>query len=203
MPERAPAYRGLGDALEQLGRVEDAMAAYRQALALDHDDYAARYHLAVALDRTGRREEAIPEYRETIRLCPNHAGAHNNLGVLLFERAKDLPSGPERDAGLKAAEEHYCAALRADLGDAEALFNLGEVLSLTGRPAEAVVAFRQASRLNPDDAETQAGLAAALEATGAREEAADAWSRVLASGDAVLAAHAEERLRALRLSAGD
>jgi Flp pilus assembly protein TadD len=46
-------------ALEDLGRTEDAVQAYRQAIALDPDNADAHYNLAGILESRGDKQAAL------------------------------------------------------------------------------------------------------------------------------------------------
>jgi tetratricopeptide (TPR) repeat protein len=84
-PNDPAANSNLGNALQQQGRMEEALAAYRQALAVpggatrpeSHNDYG------VALARAGRIEEAIAQFREAVRLDPGYQAAQQNLAKAL------------------------------------------------------------------------------------------------------------------------
>src|SRR5437879_1640823 len=70
----------LGTLYLNAGRTEDAMAAYRRAVAAWDDFAAAHFHLGAALHRAGRPAEAEPCYRRAIELAPHLVDAHHNLG---------------------------------------------------------------------------------------------------------------------------
>ena len=63
------------------GKLEEAIAAYRQAIGLKSDYAEAHYNLGVALTDQGKLEEAIAAYRQAIGIKPDYAEAHSNLGV--------------------------------------------------------------------------------------------------------------------------
>jgi superkiller protein 3 len=65
------------------GQVEQAIASYRKAIALDPKLASAHYNLGNALAGKGKVEEAIECYRKAIALDPKNASAHNNLGLAL------------------------------------------------------------------------------------------------------------------------
>jgi tetratricopeptide (TPR) repeat protein len=71
----------IGYALLGAGRMEEAEACFRRALAADADDADARFNLGVVLAETGRQEEAIGELETASRLRPRDAAVHYRLGV--------------------------------------------------------------------------------------------------------------------------
>ena len=71
----AAAHAGLGYALIQLGRFEDAAAAYREALRIDPGNAVTNKDLGYALIELGRFEDAAAAYREALRIDPGNAAA--------------------------------------------------------------------------------------------------------------------------------
>jgi tetratricopeptide (TPR) repeat protein len=87
-PNHANAHYNLGTALYDQGKIEEAIAAYRQAIQLDPNRATTHYYLGVALDYQGKIEEAIAAYRQAIQLDPKNATFQNNLEVALKEQGK-------------------------------------------------------------------------------------------------------------------
>ena len=71
-----------GAKLLQQGKIESAIDAFQEAMALDPNYIAAQLNLSYAYERANRIEEAIKGYRRAISIEPNNFFAHNNLGVL-------------------------------------------------------------------------------------------------------------------------
>jgi tetratricopeptide (TPR) repeat protein len=78
-PGYAQAYSNLGNALQELDRLDDAEASYRQALALKPDYAEAHGNLGNTLRELGRLDEAEASLRQAIELKPNFADAYLNL----------------------------------------------------------------------------------------------------------------------------
>ena len=68
------AHNDLGNALRDIGRVEEAIAEYREAIRLDKDYALAHLNLGRALGSQGRLDEAIASFKEAIRLTPASQG---------------------------------------------------------------------------------------------------------------------------------
>jgi hypothetical protein len=66
--------------------VDEAIAAYREAIRLKKDDAMAHYNLGIVLRAKGQLDEAIAAYREAIRLKKEYAEAHCNLGHVLRDQ---------------------------------------------------------------------------------------------------------------------
>ena len=182
---RAVTEMNLGTALQDDGRVDDAIGHYRRAIA-ESPDYAPAYsNLATALHKAGRTAEAKATYERALRLQPDFATAHFNLANLLmeegqtdaaaahFERAvSEEPASADvhnnlgialASAGkLDDAIREFRAAAAVDPTSAKAYRNLGDVLSSAGRVDEALAALRKAVDLDPKDAATHYNLASTL-----------------------------------------
>ena len=63
------------------GRVDEAIAAYQRAIAIDPRHANAHNNLGAVLRAAGRPEEAEVAYRTAISLDPGHVDAYTNLGI--------------------------------------------------------------------------------------------------------------------------
>jgi len=77
-----------GNALEDLKRYDEALAAYEQAIRLDPNYALAYNNTGNALEDLKRYEEALAAYDQAIRLNPNYALAYNNKGLALDRLGK-------------------------------------------------------------------------------------------------------------------
>lgn len=163
------AHRGLGVALDSLGRHGDALVAYDQALALDEGSYVAHFNRGNTLSDLGRPAEALGAYDRAIELASAFAPAYFNRGntLLVLERLEDALASYRR-----------ATELRPEFVDAH--WNYGAVLRRLGRLEEARRAFQQVERLDPDDAaatKVVAELGAQLDAPGPSGESGDGTHR--------------------------
>jgi TolB-like protein/class 3 adenylate cyclase/tetratricopeptide (TPR) repeat protein len=161
-------------AAELDGMLDRVRAAVATALQLDPE--LARAHLAQAqLYRFELRfEDAEREYLRAAELAPNDAGVIRELGVTQSERGHIGPALSTIDR-----------AVELDPLSRNAHFSRGLLLDLTGRFAEAELAFRRAIEVEPQSSTTRALLAisrmhqgdtaAAIEI--AREETDPFWRR--------------------------
>jgi tetratricopeptide (TPR) repeat protein len=147
-PNNARAHNGLGLALMQAGKVQEAISQYGQALHLEPDYFEASINLGIALVQLGRLSEAIGQYEQALRIKPDSAEAHYNLGNTL------------RRVG-KATEAigHYEQALRIQPNYADVHHNFGVALEKLGRTQEAIQHYEQALRIKPDFTQAQNALA--------------------------------------------
>ncbi|MDB3914351.1 tetratricopeptide repeat protein [Alphaproteobacteria bacterium] len=79
-PNFAQAHYNLGNTLKEIGRLDEALASYTQAIALKPDYAKAHYNLGNTLKEIGRLDEALASYNQAIALKSDFAEAHNNLG---------------------------------------------------------------------------------------------------------------------------
>jgi Flp pilus assembly protein TadD len=80
-PDSAAAHAGRAAALEGLGRLDESVAAYREAIRFPDNARSAnvRNDFGAALAQSGRTAEAIAQFKEALRLNPSHPDARANL----------------------------------------------------------------------------------------------------------------------------
>lgn len=139
-PPFAEPWSRLGDALSNAGRLDEAIAAYREALAIDADDGMALSGLGSVLATLGRLEEARPIIERTLQVTPTSAADHLNRGLLALAEGRDEEALRWFDRS--AALDPLYAAAHAQAGTV--------LLLRMGRPGEAASRFRQALAINPD-----------------------------------------------------
>jgi predicted O-linked N-acetylglucosamine transferase (SPINDLY family) len=154
--------------LRALGRLDQAVAHYRDATRLKPDYAEAHHNLAEALFAMRNLSAAAESYRRAIALNPDFAAAHNGLGNVLKEEGTPA-----------AAEISYRRALAANPGFAEAYHNLAGALLAQGRAEEAIESYRAATRLSPNRVEPHQQLGDALQVQGRFEEAAASYRRAV------------------------
>ena len=74
---------GLGITYYRMGRHEDAVRSFKEALALRPNESAVHYNLGLAYQDLGRHEEAASTFREALRLKPDNHAASDGLAVSL------------------------------------------------------------------------------------------------------------------------
>jgi tetratricopeptide (TPR) repeat protein/2-polyprenyl-3-methyl-5-hydroxy-6-metoxy-1,4-benzoquinol methylase len=164
--QRATALQGLhrheaaGAVTQGQGRLIEAEAGFRQAIALDPELVEAHIHLGSVLREQGRLDVAEISYRHAIALQADEAGAHVGLGNVLNQRGD--PQG---------AVDSYRRALALNPNIAEAHNNCGNALNDLGQWKEATACYQQALVLMPDLVQASINLAIALRNQGALQEA--------------------------------
>jgi tetratricopeptide (TPR) repeat protein len=196
------AHNNIGYALNQKGKVEEAIREYHQALGIKPDYAQPHFNLGVVLLNRGELEEAIAEYKKALETKPEYMEAHFDLGTALALKGH-----------LDEAVAQYRKVLEIRPDYAEADYNLGKVLLRKGdldgamacldkttaaspdSPARwynlgneflqepdwacAIVCYRQALKINPRLADAYANLGVALSQKGETKEAMDSWQEAL------------------------
>jgi tetratricopeptide (TPR) repeat protein len=142
------------------GRAIEAIAGYRQAIALTPGFAKAHSNLGHLLFEQGRLEEAVCHLRRAVACAPGLAEPHNSLGNIMKRRGM-----------MAGAAQLYAQAVALDPAYAEAHNNLGIALVALRRTVEAIVHFREALRIKPSFVDARLNLAAALIDTEALIEA--------------------------------
>jgi tetratricopeptide (TPR) repeat protein len=218
-PNEPTAHNHRGRALFNLGRAEEAKAAFLAALGIDPNYAQAQCNLGHVMRAEGNVEHAERAFAAAVALAPRFRAAQFGLGTILFaqgqlERAAacfdavvgdapaDIPA--LMHAGMCAharretiaARVHYEAALAIDPRNVPAMRFLGLISEEVADTDAAVGWFRKALAVDPRDATTWSDLIASLEQSNRIEQAETA----LAQANAVCADHPAVRLEAARLA---
>lgn len=212
-----------GRALNNLGRVPDAVACFKQACELEPSHPAAHLHLGHCLLRLGQPAAAEPALRIAVGLAPADARAWSTLGRALtdldrwgeacaaFGEAAALEPGSrdrhldhglalERLGDLDAAASAYACAADAAPGDPEVLVRSGLLSLSLGATVAAREQLSAALARDPARADAAAGILASFDAEG-DVEGGLAW---LGRADAAWLADPEVRVASalLHLNSG-
>jgi Flp pilus assembly protein TadD len=117
---------GYGRALADNGNFQRAFDILTQAHTPDNPDWRLLSVQGTALDQLGRHDEARRYYDSALKIVPNEPSVLSNLG-LSYVLSRDLPK----------AEETLRQAYASTRADARVRQNLGLVVGLQGRFAEA------------------------------------------------------------------
>jgi tetratricopeptide (TPR) repeat protein len=184
-PRDADIQNRLGKALERIGALDAAIAAYRSAISERADFREASNNLILALAKAGQGAEAVERARALVRVAPDDSERLFTLGLALSEVDVEDAIVTFRRV-LSLAPKHvlarYNLALvlkRTDrLGDAlnelerilaieprpEAYYTRGMIYSHQGDLDRAAMALRDAVAASPNFAEAHAALGSVLKA---------------------------------------
>jgi Flp pilus assembly protein TadD len=147
-------------AFERLGRPQEALAKYRQGLAVQPENAVARAGLAGLMIRLGRMDDAEQELQRVLSIDPADYRSRNNLAGIYRSKGKPGPAMAELKKALETRPSY-----------ASGWHNLGQLYLLTKDLAGAEAALRKAVNLDPTDARAHHLLARVLKAAGKKVEA--------------------------------
>jgi len=176
-PSNQQVFYQLGLAHMQRG---DAMAAapnFRRAAELRPNDGNALYLLGVALADTGDADGAQAAWRRLLTVEPGHVTARYMLGRLLAVNGRLVEAAAELRTVLKGGEEAP-AGVTARAAEA-----LGEVELARGDRQQALIAWREGLRREPENLVLLGNIAAALLDLGQYDEAIGLAERAKRLGD--------------------
>jgi tetratricopeptide (TPR) repeat protein len=175
----ADAHVSLGILSEKAGRLDDAMASFQAAIAVD-PRHAEAHRLAASM--YGQRGDLANEYR-MISTALAESGDPFYADYLY-----DVLVNKVGDAARAAGALQPLAA--KEPGNARLRERLGYVFSLLGDEARSLEHYRAAIALTPKDAVLHSGMGVALERLGKLDEAIAAQRRAVSLAPALYQPHA-------------
>jgi len=142
----------------QLGHWSDDETLWRYTLSVTKNNYVAHNNLALALAKADRSDEAVTEFRAARRLHTYPASQVTTLAVYELRVGHPREAIEECQAALDATSDPKVREV--------ALSQMGRALLQLGRHDEAATRYRDALRLNPDDADALIGAGALALASG-------------------------------------
>jgi Flp pilus assembly protein TadD len=138
-----------GEALAELGRGREAIAAFRQAVDLAPERSPVAWNnLGFELLKTQRSGEAQDAFRRALALDADFVTARVNLASALLLDNRPADAIPELEQALDLEPE-----------ETSALGNLGVAYARTGRIDEARASFMRLLAIDPRDGQARAYLA--------------------------------------------
>lgn len=190
-------------ALQQLGRLDAALAGFDRVVALQPDHAEAHLRRGRVLAALKLREAAVVAFDRAIGCRPDSASAYANRALALMQlgmpeaalasgdRAVALDARSARYRNLRGAirnrlRQHeaeiadYQQAIALQPGFAEPWMRLGSALQMTNRYAEALQAYERALAVDGSLIDAHCGCAQALGALQRHEEALAAYEHAVA-----------------------
>jgi|GEM_PF-2908147 len=163
-----------GRRLHEQGRIHEARSHYEQALLSDAQHLRARQSLAVVCLESGQRGKAEEVLREGMARHPGESWFLRSLAQMQIQQGDYAQAAGVLKTGLAPGKN-------SPSGDAADWALYASTLGKLGRMEDCVHAYREALRRDPAQGAWWIGLGVALEHTGHRPEAADAYTRALQS----------------------
>lgn len=162
------AQNNLAIALHKLGRTDEAVPHFLEALRISPGESAGYYNYAIALADVGKEDEAIERLEQARKLFPDSVDILNRLGRLFLKKNRPLEAAGYLGESVRLDPEVY--ETRNDLGNA---------LAAAGRQTGAVEQYREAIRINPSSYEAMNNLGLALAREGRQEEAIELFKEAV------------------------
>ena len=165
----------IGQALEQSGRLDEALEYYSRALEQDPEDESTWVRVATVHELRGQPDDAIRIYRRLTDLDPTNVGYHRHLALVykwnlqidesLRELAKVADLEP-RDVGSRQELSRYAVLRSKDYdeairrleqilvarpSDVETLVELAQLYVQTRQPQKAILAYDRALEEDPEN----------------------------------------------------
>jgi len=133
------AYNSRGAACNSIGRYQEAIEDYKQAIRINPDYAEAHYNLGVAYGELGRNQEAIDSFKQAIRIKQaarfniGLAEAHYNLGIIYGKLGRDQEAIESFKQAIKIKPDYveaHCilGAAYLEIGDKEAALEEYKIL---------------------------------------------------------------------------
>jgi tetratricopeptide (TPR) repeat protein len=82
----------IGSILDEVGKLQDALAVYKKAIDRFPNIALLHYNMAVSLLKSGKQSEARQELEESLVYDPNHASSHALLGEVYRAAGYRIPA---------------------------------------------------------------------------------------------------------------
>ena len=138
LPDDSDAWFSLGVLLSHVGRADEALEAYKSALASNADDHELCYNVGVQLGDRRQTEGEIEMYRRALAIKPDFGQAWSNLGVAYAS-----------SGNLDAAEDPFTKACEHQPEVRNNWLNLGRLHMALGRKDAAEQAMQRAQSCAP------------------------------------------------------
>jgi tetratricopeptide (TPR) repeat protein len=169
------ACNGLGVALNQEGRVDEAITCLEKAVQINPKGAVAHNNLGLVLLSKGRVDESIVHCQEALQLRPEYKETHVNLGNAFVQKGR-----------MDEAIAEYQAALAIDSDYADAHNNLANALLARGKVDEAIAEYHDALKINPNYADAKNNLEIGLRRRDAPQIGPGPAEALCRLGDALL-----------------
>jgi tetratricopeptide (TPR) repeat protein len=85
-------YLIIGNSLNKLGKTDEAISSFKQALEILPNNQLLHFNLAAILSNTGAFDEARSHLKTSVQLDPEHASSHYALGQIYYKQEYRFPS---------------------------------------------------------------------------------------------------------------
>ena len=167
-----------GNAWQEKGEYDKAIADYNQAIRLKPNNADPYYFRGVVWEKKGEYDNAIADHNRAILLNPNFTQAYNNRGAVWQKKA-------EYDKAIADCNQ----ALALNPAFATALNNRGAAWYEKGEYDKAITDCNEAIRLDPKDAKAHGTCGNAWNAKGDYGKAIDDFNQAVTLNPKLAAAY--------------
>jgi len=212
-PDQAQVHYSLGNMYQQTGRYEEAIAALRRAIQIQPDDDESHALLARVLAAKGDYKAASDEAKRAVDVRPGWssyfnqgrveiAAGHLDRALVALRRATELNPGFAGGFQMLGATYQMMGDWDNAIGNYEhsirlepnapAYSNLGLAYLRAKRYPEAIDAYSEAIKSDPQQPSRYRNLADAFKAAGRQNEARENYSRALALAQQALVVNSRD-----------
>jgi tetratricopeptide (TPR) repeat protein len=139
-----------GRSLQKRGRASEGLAAIRQAIAINPDDFQNHFIEALCLNSLGQTQDAIKSLQRSLALYPNLLNAWVNVAMFSLRAGdeKGMDAAIDKALALKP-DELVALNTRANYWNSKGRHE--DVLKLLGPQFTGYIAFRDSGRWPTDD----------------------------------------------------
>lgn len=158
-PLNVNVHNSLGVCFGILGDYEPAIEAFKKVISIEPEEYMALYNLGLVYTLTDKRDQALELFLKADKI-------NGDAYEVTFQTGKLYLDLGDPDKALMYLER------AADLApEAGAVYRyLGDCRAAGNMPQDAIAAYRQAIKLNPQDAASMSALGCLFEAQGENPE---------------------------------
>ena len=157
-----------GVANKEIGRLNDALVAFKKTISLNPNFPEAYINLGTLFKRQGMIEEAMNAYKKALLLRPNYAEVFFNMAIIY--KAQD---------NIEDAIKYYEKALSIKPEYADAYINLGTIFKEQNQSEKALEKFKKVLSFNPNNIEAIFNIGLINKENGDFEEAIEKYKKVL------------------------
>jgi tetratricopeptide (TPR) repeat protein len=170
MAQSTEALMNSGQEMVQRGAFDQAVAAFRKALAREPDFFEAQFNLAFAYLQWGRNTEAVAEFKKALGMQPRNSEAWSNLAIAY--------DNLNRPGDAMNALDH---AVQYDPGNLNARMNLAAMYANANKNQQAIGLYKQVIKADGSNGEAYLNLSKCLIATKNVKEAKEYLKQAVAN----------------------
>jgi tetratricopeptide (TPR) repeat protein len=157
------------------GNNDQAITAFKQALAFDSNNTTAYNYLGQLYLNKGNTDDAIKAYQQLVRIQSNQSTADTSSNAPTLEAATiGLGNAYLQAKKYVQSEQQYKTAEKLNPKDPLPPYTLGQQYLTQGRLSEALTQIQQAQKLSPNDGNVYYALGSIYNAQGNYGDAASA-----------------------------